>query len=102
MNSSKQQVRVKDENNKFARIKGIDITTVKPGSTASTADKIRSPSTAGEVLLRRQSDAMVLNKKSPERRVTGIKVEFSTDEERARFVALVKRVQERMLPLPDF
>jgi len=105
MNSSKQQVRVKDEANKFARIKGIDIKTVRPGAGASTADKIRSPSTAGEGLQRRQSDAAaggpMLYKKSPERRVTGIRVEFSTEEERARFVALAKRVQERMLVLPD-
>lgn len=101
MNSSKQQVRVKDENNKFARIKGIDIKTVRPGSAASAADRIRSPSTAGEGLQRRQSDGIVPNKKSPERRVTGIRVEFSNEEERARFVALAKRVQERMMPLPE-
>jgi len=100
MNSSKQQVRVKDESNKFARIKGIDIKTVRPGSGASAADRVRSPSTAGEGLQRRQSDVGV-SKKSPERRVTGIRVEFSTEEERARFVALAKRVQESMLPLPD-
>ena len=101
MNSSKQQVRVKDENNKFARIKGIDIKTVRPGSGVSAADRIRSTSVAGESLQRRQSEMGVPNKKSPERRVTGIRVEFSNEEERARFVALSKRVQERMLPLPD-
>ena len=40
-------------------------------------------------------------KKGPERNVTGIRIEFKTDEERARFVDTVKRVQENMLPLPD-
>lgn len=101
MNNAKQQVRVKDESNKFARIKGIDVRTIRPGSAASTADRIRSPSTAGEGLQRRTTNVEVPSKKSPERRVTGIRVEFSNEEERAKFVAVAKRVQERMLPLPD-
>lgn len=85
INSSKQQVRVKDEQTKFAKIKGMDVRAVRPcdgtvgGGAAASTNK----------------------KKSPERQVTGVRIEFKTEGERARFVALAKRVQERMLPLPD-
>lgn len=86
MNSSNQHVRVKDEQTKFARIKGIDIRTVKPGERARQASF---------------SEDGVSKKKSPEKRVTGVRIEFKNEVERARFVELVKRVQERLLPLPD-
>ncbi|QIW99389.1 hypothetical protein AMS68_004907 [Peltaster fructicola] len=91
MNSSKQHVRVKDEQTKFARIKGIDIRTVKPGASAEKARQASIP-----------ADESVPRKKSTlEKRVTGVRIEFKNEEERARFVELAKRVQERMLPLPD-
>ena len=105
MNSSKQQVRVKGEGFKLARLKGIDITVVKPGSAASTADRFRSPSTAGEGLQRVDTkdtaSSKVPMKKIPVKRVTGVKIEFKIEEERTKFVDMSHKVQERMLLLPD-
>jgi hypothetical protein len=101
MNSSRQQVRVKDEHNKFAKIKGIDIRALRPVEfrSSSTANGVRSSSTFSDSASLRALDAKA--KKGPERNVTGVRVEFKTEEERARFVETVKRVQERVLPLPD-
>jgi hypothetical protein len=100
MNSSRQQVRVKDEQNKFAKLKGIDIRVLRPVEVrSSTANGVRSSSTFSDSASLRALDAKV--KKGPERNVTGVRIEFKTEEERARFVETVKRVQERVLPLPD-
>jgi hypothetical protein len=100
MNSSRQQVRVKDEHNKFAKLKGIDIRVLRPPEVKSRpANGVRSSSTFSDSASLRASD--VKAKKGPERNVTGVRIEFKTEEERARFVETVKRVQERVLPLPD-
>ncbi|TKA51076.1 hypothetical protein B0A55_12734, partial [Friedmanniomyces simplex] len=40
-------------------------------------------------------------KRIPVRAVTGVRVEFKTEEERGRFVGQCRRVQEKMLVLPD-
>ena len=104
MNSSKQQVRVKDDGGKFAKVKGIDVRTVRPGAGASTADKIRSPSTAGESLPRRPSEPVGGQRRRSsalEKRVTGVKIEFKAEEDKLRFLAMAKKVQERMIALPD-
>jgi hypothetical protein len=100
MNSSRQQVRVKDEHNKFAKLKGIDIRVLRPPEVKSRpANGVRSSSTFSDSASLRESN--VKAKKGPERNVTGVRIEFKTEEERARFVETVKRVQERVLPLPD-
>ena len=105
MNNSKQQVRVKGEGDRYARLKGIDVTVVKPGGGASAADRIRSPSTAGEGLQRVDTgeDASVkaYMKKIHVKKVTGVKCEFKTHEERNNFVLMSQRIQERLIPLPD-
>lgn len=102
MNSSKQHVRVKEDPPKHAKLKGIDITAIKPGANASVTDRYRSLATAGEGLQRRRtSEAGVPKKKGPEKKVTGVRIEFRDEEERNRFVAMTKRLQEKMLPLPD-
>lgn len=104
MNSSRQMVRVKDENNKFAKLKGIDVRVLRPPEQVkggSGGGAVRSPTAGvGDLPTRRASDGRG-GKKGPERNVTGVRVEFKTEDERARFVALMKRVQERVLPLPD-
>jgi hypothetical protein len=106
MNSSKQQVRVKGEGSKHARLKGIDITVIKPGAGVSTADKIRHNSSANAALQRVDTKDS-LNapqspvKKFPVKRVTGIRIEFKSEEERTDFLEASKRLQEKMLPLPD-
>ena len=100
MNSSRQQVRVKDEQNRFAKLKGIDIRVLRPAEVKSRpANSVRSSSTFSDSASLRASDAKA--KKGPERNVTGVRIEFKTEEDRARFVKTVKRVQERVLPLPD-
>jgi len=92
MNSSRQHVRVKDEHSKFAKLKGIDVRVLRIAEKKSTANSVRSPTTMSDT---------AKSKKEPERNVTGIRIEFKTEEERAKFVELAFRVQERMLPLPD-
>jgi hypothetical protein len=96
INSSRQQVRVKDEHNKFAKMKGIDIRVLRIAEKRSNANGVRSTSDTSSSLSGESK-----GKKGPERNVTGIRIEFKTEEERARFVDTVKRVQEKMMPLPD-
>jgi hypothetical protein len=99
MNSSRQQVRVKDEHNKFAKLKGIDIRVLRPVYMRSNANGVRSASTLSDTSSLKISDAK--GKMGPERNITGVRIEFKTEEERAKFIDTAKRVQERMLPLPD-
>ncbi|KAK4539810.1 hypothetical protein LTR36_010344 [Oleoguttula mirabilis] len=103
INSSKQQVRVREDGGKYAKVKGVDIMVVKPGNGASAAEKSRSASAAG--LQRAGTDLEVGRLQGGSRtqvkRVTGVRIEFKTEEERAGFVNASKRVQERMLALPD-
>ena len=99
MNSSRQQVRVKDEHNKFAKLKGIDIRVLRIVEKKNAANGVRSPTTASDTASLQSWEGK--GKKGPERNVTGVRIEFKTEEERAKFVDTVKRVQERMLPLPD-
>ena len=91
MNNSKQHVRVREDGPKSAKIKGIDIAV--PGSVAVVSR--RSGSITGGGLQR------VPSSKPAMRRVDGINVEFKTTKERDAFVALSKRIQEKMLPLPN-
>lgn len=102
MNSSRQQVRVKDEQNKFAKLKGIDIRVLRPPEVkrSTTNGGGRSNSNMSDTSSLKFSDSNK-NKKGPERNVTGVRFEFKNEEERAKFVDTVKRVQERVLPLPD-
>lgn len=105
INSSKQQVRVRDDpsSGKHARVKGIDVTVVRPGTGASTADKIRSPGTAGEGLQRVDTlaEARPSGRRIKVKKVTGVRIEFKTDEERSKFISAAKKCQERMIPLPE-
>lgn len=100
INSSRQQVRVKDEHNKFAKLKGIDVRVLRiVEKKGSTGNGVRSSAATSDTASSNSWETK--GKKGPERNVTGIRIEFKTEEERARFVDTVKRVQERMLPLPD-
>ncbi|KAK5125496.1 hypothetical protein LTR85_000607 [Meristemomyces frigidus] len=105
INNSKQQVRVKEDGPRYAKVKGIDVTVVKPGAGASTTDKVRSGPTAGEGLQRVETSLEMGRpqggKRTRVQKVTGVRIEFKTEEERAGFVSATKRVQERMLVLPD-
>lgn len=96
MNSSRQQVRVKADSERLAKLKGIDIRVLRPVEKGSGGNKASSP---GEAPRRQATD--LKGKKGLKRNVTGVKVEFKNEDERSRFVALARSVQERALPLPD-
>ncbi|KAK5109457.1 hypothetical protein LTR62_007017 [Meristemomyces frigidus] len=106
INGSKQQVRVKNDGEKWARVKGIDITVVKPGTAPTLADKARSQSIVGVAEpLQRVETALEVRPQGGRRiavkRVQGVRIEFETDAERAGFVARCKECQEKILLLPD-
>lgn len=99
MNCSRQRVRLRDDPPKHARLKGIDVLVVKPGEST------RKLSTTSELQRVNSSDSNIparqASRRATVRRVTGIRIEFKTSEERARFVQLTSQAQERTLPLPD-
>nr|POE56717.1 hypothetical protein CFP56_33689 [Quercus suber] len=106
INNSKQQVRVKDDGPRHAKVKGIDLTIVRPGTSGPAADRIRSSSVSAEALQRAETD-LAGHARNPGRRiaaakkVTGVRIEFKSEEEREQFVTLTRRLQERQIPLPD-
>lgn len=103
MNCSRHQVRVRDDPPKNAKLKGINIIVVKPGTTAT--DKVRSPSMTGELQRVDTKDTAARTKSSgkkvPVKRVTGVRIEFKTEEEKDRFLNMNHQAQDRMIPLPD-
>lgn len=105
INSSKQQVRIKEDGPRHAKVKGIDITVVKPGAVPSIANKVRSQSTTGEGLQTTETNLETGpqsgGKRIQVKKVTGVRIEFKTEEERDQFVSASKTAQERMILLPD-
>ena len=95
MNSSIQQVRVKDDGQKYAKLKGLDVVVLKPGSI----EKARTPSMASDSLHR--VDTAASTKSLGLKKVTGVRIEFKTDEEKNNFIDMSRRAQNRMIPLPD-
>ncbi|KAK5133177.1 hypothetical protein LTR08_008113 [Meristemomyces frigidus] len=106
INSSKQQVQVREDGTKYAKVKGIDVTVVRPSTSSLAADKSRKLSTTDEGLHRVETRLDMCRPQGSNRtqvkRVTGIRIEFKTEEERAAFVSASKRVQQRTIALPDF
>ncbi len=100
-NCSRQQVRVKGDGSKHAKLRGIEIDVVKPGQIVSAGDKLRNKVTMGD-LQRFDTESLPKSagKKVPVTRVTGIRIEFKTEEERNEFLDMSKRAQSRMIPLP--
>jgi hypothetical protein len=166
INSSLQEVRIKADSAKHAKVKGIDITVVRPGlvatSTSSNTSTTASPSIAASTAAPSSSasytagstpgsistnhnllvpgtpgtpvagsstadagnpvpppltrtDTSVTEtasiggapavvrqqRRDTVKRVTGLRIEFKTEEERDGFVDATKRAQERCLPLPE-
>lgn len=99
MNSSRVPVKVKNQHDRIAKLKGIDVRVLRPPEKTGKRNGVRSPSTLNDSGSVKSLETS--GKKGPERNVTGVKIEFKTEEERARFVETVRRVQERLLPLPD-
>lgn len=140
LNSSRQQVKVKDDGARHAKVKGINISVVRPGATAAAAaaaaaagggSAAASPVSAGASTpvspalgaatgvgeghaLQRIDTNVTLTasdllpatplkaqRRIAVKRVSGVRIEFKTEDERAKFVSTAKRAQERLLPLPD-
>ena len=105
MNSSRQRVYVKGDGDKCAKMKDMDITVVKPGTSAIAVEKFRRRSTTSELSYNAQKKDTNSNKRQtkriPLKKVTGIRVEFRNPEDRDEFVSLSRQVQNDMLPLPD-
>ncbi|TKA82456.1 hypothetical protein B0A49_00056 [Cryomyces minteri] len=80
LNSSKQPVRAKDEGGKTVRLKGLNVVVVDPRQ-----------------LQRRDSGG----KQKPGNRITGARVEFAGEDEKRHFLALLNKVQEKMIVLPE-
>lgn len=89
INNSEHKLKVKDDGIKHAKIKGINITVARP-------QRPRSMSAIGD--LQHRAD---LGRNISAKLVTGVRVEFKTEEERSAFVSLAKRVQEHLVPLPE-
>lgn len=104
MNSSKQPVRVKADSSKWAKLKGLDITVVKPGTSANAAEKLRRSSTLEEGIQRMDTkdstEAKSPSKKSPMKTVKGVRIEFKDESQRNIFVETSKKIQEQSFALP--
>ncbi|KAI5365212.1 hypothetical protein Slin15195_G047490 [Septoria linicola] len=96
INNSRQHVRIKEDGSKHARVKGIDVTVVRPGATARQAQRARSASLgiAAPHSKAAEKDAVL-------KRVNGVKIEFKEQQERIRFVKAAKEAQGRSMPLPE-
>ena len=109
MNCSRQQVKVRADGIKCAKLRGIDLVVRKPGTSANAAERVRSTSSAGStggpVLRVDTKDAIptvkISGKKLPVKRVTAIKIEFRSEEERDKFVSISHRVQQKLIALPE-
>lgn len=74
VNNSNHLIRVKNDSGRMVKVKDLNIITTKPGSAQ------KNPS--GKI-------------------VAGIRIEFTSDEEKRRFLALVSRAQENLVALPN-
>lgn len=92
INDTRQPMRVKSESAKVVKIKGLDVAVarIKPGGGGQGG---------GGGSARR--DSAVGQRRWNERRLPGMKMEFSTEEEKKRFLGLVRRAQMNMVALPD-
>ncbi|EME82296.1 uncharacterized protein MYCFIDRAFT_59482 [Pseudocercospora fijiensis CIRAD86] len=98
MNNSKQQVKIKEDGAKYAKVKGLDVKVVKPGTTAAQIERTRVASFAGEEVAKIQA---ATKKSSTLKQVGGIRIEFKSEEERNAFVSMAKKCQENLIPLPE-
>ncbi|KXT14486.1 hypothetical protein AC579_840 [Pseudocercospora musae] len=98
INNSKQQVKIKEDGARYAKVKGIDVKVVRPGTTAAQIERTRAASFAGEEVARIQA---ATKRTAMLKQVGGIRIEFKSEEERNAFVSMAKNCQERLIPLPE-
>jgi hypothetical protein len=106
MNSSKQPVRVKTDSSKWVRLKGLDITVVKPGTSPIAADELRRTSTIEDDIPRMDTKSSFETAKSPSKKshaktVKGVRVEFKDESQRNIFFETTRRIQQQSFSLPD-
>ncbi|CAK3834633.1 Hypothetical predicted protein [Lecanosticta acicola] len=87
MNNSKQQVKVKEDGPRCAKVKGIDVNVVRPPKVSSN--------------LRDNQLKVQVQPNMPVKRVHGVRIEFKTDDERSEFVSAAKKAQLRPFTLPE-
>lgn len=80
INSSRHPVRISNDSGRHVKIRDIDIGVVHVGARKDPA------SNQGRIT---------------QKKVTGMRVEFSSLGEKGRFLEFVARVRERLIPLPD-
>ncbi|KAF7185307.1 hypothetical protein HII31_13286 [Pseudocercospora fuligena] len=98
INNSKQQVKIKEDGARYAKVKGIDVKVVRPGTTAAQIERTRAASFAGEEVAKIQA---ATKKTATLKQVGGIRIEFKSEEERNAFVSMARKCQENLIPLPD-
>jgi len=106
INNAKQTVRVKEDGFRHAKVKGIDLAVIKPRLGSNAADRFGAGGTAtvfgDAVSATMDPKAAASNlRKSPYKRVTGVRIEFKTEDERTRFVRAAGAAQARLVELPD-
>ena len=106
MNSSTHRVWVRDDPPKHAKLKGIDVVVMQPGTNSTATERTRRTSSNGNlqrVDTRNDSaELRVAGRSFRMRTVTGVRIEFKNEEERNEFVEMSHRVQkDRLIPLPD-
>ena len=97
INSSRQRIKVKDEGGRGVKVKGIDVVIAKvgPKGLLERRDSLAgggSPPLEGGGPKRKEEKTQ---------RIKGMKIEFSSEEEKIRFIKLVGRAASNLLPLPD-
>jgi len=105
MNSSRQQVSVRHDGDRHAKLKGIRFRLVQPGTVTGRRDRIRNWSSGGE-LQRASTDDVIARARSagrevPIKTVTGLRFEFEGPRETDEFLRVTRCAQESMIPLPD-
>ena len=101
LNSSANPVRVREEGSKSIKIKGLDI----PVEGTRGANGLVRRGSEGVVKMGIGLGSGKLGKEGKRlagKKITGARIEFRTEEDKDDFVALVGRVQDRLVTLPDW
>lgn len=80
INSSRHPVRISNDSGRYVKIRDIDIGVIHVGA---------------------RKDPSSNQRRTTQKKVTGMRIEFSSLEEKGRFLEFCGRVMERLIPLPD-
>ncbi|KJX96758.1 hypothetical protein TI39_contig602g00024 [Zymoseptoria brevis] len=88
INNSRQPIKVKDDGARHAKVKRMHVSVPKTGSAPRRMRTLPDGQSFLELA-------------SPASSVSGVRIEFKSEEERTSFVSAAQRAQERSLNLPD-